>query len=200
MTVNLVFRLLFLILAPEKFPGAKMTISRMGTGQLSNRPVHGVLYRDGLWFFAFLILIALTQFGSLSTEVLDWDESTFALMGQSVLRGNLPYVELFDLKPPMLFIMLGGWFAVFGENLISLRLFGDLCLFITCCFTYLTARSMVPPVYAGCGALFLIALSASYFAQHTQTEHLAMAFLMPAVWLASKPRLTRFDLFWVGFG
>ncbi|MEO9530332.1 glycosyltransferase family 39 protein [Roseibium sp.] len=143
-----------------------------------------------IWMLVFAVLVMLTQIGSLSTEVLDWDESTFALMAQSVARGHLPFVELFDLKPPVLFLALGGWMSVFGDTLWSLRAFGDACLLVICCFTFLTASRSAGAFSAGLGTLFLISLSASGFAQHTQTEHLAMAFLMPAVYLASSPSLT----------
>ncbi|GAA0771919.1 glycosyltransferase family 39 protein [Roseibium denhamense] len=151
-------------------------------------PPSAVGYKDFLVLGFLILLVALTQVGTLNAEVLDWDESSFALMAQSVSRGNLPFVELFDLKPPVMFFALGAWITLFGESLLAIRLFGDLCLIVIVVFTYGTARRLVSPVYAGVGALLLVVLSGSFFAQHTQTEHLAMAFLMPAIWLLTGNR------------
>jgi 4-amino-4-deoxy-L-arabinose transferase-like glycosyltransferase len=135
------------------------------------------------WFLCFAVFIAMTQLGSLEHEVLDWDESTFALMAQDVAHGNLPYVNIFENKPPMLFLTLGLWIKLFGENIVALRLFGDLCFLIVCVFTFFIGKRITSSAAAGFGVMFLIAVSASRFAQHTQAEHLAMAFLMPAIWL-----------------
>ena len=51
----------------------------------------------------FIILVFLTQFSSIGNEVIDWDETDFILMGNSFYEGNLPYTELWDLKPPVHF-------------------------------------------------------------------------------------------------
>ena len=70
----------------------------------------------------FALLILATQLGSLVEEVIDWDESTFILMAADVLRGNLPYLNLFDNKPPVMFFALAGALAAFGESLVTVRL------------------------------------------------------------------------------
>ena len=62
------------------------------------------------------ILSFLTQFYSIDQEVIDWDESDFILMGQSFYKGNLPYIELWDLKPPMHFLLIGFTFKTFGSS------------------------------------------------------------------------------------
>lgn len=38
----------------------------------------------------------------------DLDESTFILLGQDILKGHLPYVTLWDLKPPLLYVFFCG--------------------------------------------------------------------------------------------
>ena len=162
--------------------------ANMASGQVDNlasaKPgIIASVLSPVLWIAVFIVAIGVTQLGSLEHEVLDWDETTFVLMAQDILRGNLPYVAVYDNKPPVLFVALAGWMAIFGESVASFRLFGDLCLLVVCLFTFLIGRQVTSELAAGVGTLFLIALSASGFAQHTQTEHLAMAFLMPAIWL-----------------
>jgi len=33
-------------------------------------------------------------------SVIDWDESVYLLMSKSILDGNLPYIQVWDHKPP----------------------------------------------------------------------------------------------------
>ncbi|MEM9435406.1 MAG: hypothetical protein AAGA15_00075 [Pseudomonadota bacterium] len=77
---------------------------------------------------ALAALIGLTQAASYSQEVINWDESTFMVMAQDLLDGNLPYLGLYDNKPPGIFLWLAGIMAIFGETLFAVRLFGDACL------------------------------------------------------------------------
>ena len=67
-----------------------------------------------------IILLAFLSFYSrlafLNREVLDWDETTFMLMAQDVLRGNLPYVHIFDNKPPGMFFILAAAMKLFGQR------------------------------------------------------------------------------------
>ena len=142
---------------------------------------------------AFVLIVGVTQIGSLQREVIDWDESTFILMAANVLDGHLPYIELYDNKPPILFFMLAGVMAVFGESLLVVRLFGDVCILASCVAVFAIARRWTDPISAGLGTLTFIAISATYFfGQHTSSELPATAMLMTALWLL----LTRRDRLW----
>ena len=151
------------------------------------------LNRSGFWMLAFVLIVGVTQIGSLQREVIDWDESTFILMAANVLDGHLPYIELYDNKPPILFFMLAGVMAVFGESLLVVRLFGDVCILASCVAVFAIARRWTDPISAGLGTLTFIAISATYFfGQHTSSELPATAMLMTALWLL----LTRRDRLW----
>ena len=52
-----------------------------------------------------LLLAIIVRLPFFFKDVIDWDESTYILMGQSVLDGHLPYTELWDLKPPGAFLI-----------------------------------------------------------------------------------------------
>ena len=54
--------------------------------------------------FAFSLTIFVTQIGSLERERASWDESTYIVIAAHVLDGNLPYVGLYDLEPPMIYL------------------------------------------------------------------------------------------------
>ena len=162
------------------------------TGLMAAR-VRAALNGNTFWVLVFVLTVGVTQIGSLEREVIDWDESVFILIAANVLDGHLPYVELFDNKPPMIFFMLAGVMAVFGESLLVVRLFGDVCILASCVAVFAIARRWTDPISAGLGTLTVIAVSsADSFGQHTSSELPATALLMTALWLL----LARRDRLW----
>ena len=164
--------------------GKKKAAPRKDSNRTDASRVSAALSRSGFWVLVFVLTVGVTQIGSLEREVIDWDESTFILMAANVLDGHLPYVELFEIKPPMLFFMLAGVMAVFGESLLVVRLFGDVCILASCLAVFAIARRWTDPISAGLGTLTFIAISSVYsFGQHTSSELPATAMLMAALWL-----------------
>ena len=138
---------------------------------------------DAIWLVVIAIAVFYSQIGSLTREVVDWDESTFILVGAEFARGHLPYTTLFDNKPPLMFAMLAAVFAIFGKSLVAVRLFGDACVFAIAAAGYTIARRQVRPLSAGAAALLLVALFSYPWWRHTATELPAAGFLMVALWL-----------------
>ncbi len=61
--------------------------------------------KDNLLIFIYLLLLTIAiRLAFLFPAVINWDESTFILMGQSILDGHLPYTNLWDIKPPLAFV------------------------------------------------------------------------------------------------
>ena len=147
------------------------------------------------------LLISATimlRLGYLRYEVIDWDESTFILTAWSVSQGYLPYVEVWDLKPPMFFFALGAVLKLFGQSLLYVRLFGAVLVALTACLIYLTAKRILDArsaIFAG--GTFVLA-STPWPLQHSMTEHLAMAFLMLAVLLLLRKNNTAAQYFIIG--
>jgi len=104
-----------------------------------------------LLFFTTMV----TQFYTLNTETLNWDINTFVVMGQDILRGNLPYERQFDNKGP-LFYLLYSIPAISGKIYV-VRIFNDLALSFLVCNMYLLSTKfkpnlskiykLIPPVY-----------------------------------------------------
>ena len=134
------------------------------------------------WSLVFAVAIVVTQIGSLGWEHVV-DENTFTVIAAHVLDGNLPYVQLYDIKPPVIFLLLAGAMALFGESLLVVRAVGDLFLLASCIAVFAIARRQIGQAPAGLGALMLIAIHAVYFGQPTYTEVPATAMLMAALWL-----------------
>lgn len=150
------------------------------------------------WALLFALCIMATQFGGLGVEVWNGDETTFMLIARSVLDGHLPYTELFDNKPPGIFLVLAGAMALLGESLFVTRLLGDAALLVSTLFVFLIARRWVDPVSAGAGAVLNIALHATPIGQYTSTEMVSMAFIMGAAWCLVTGRGRLWPLFLAG--
>ncbi len=89
-----------------------------------------------------LLMAVAVRLPFIYLSVIDWDESTFILIGQSLLDGNLPYTEFWDLKPPLAFVPFAMFIWLFGENIIGVRIGGILLVFITGLFVYLIGNRL----------------------------------------------------------
>src|SRR2546428_13066716 len=85
---------------------------------------------------------------------LERDEGVYATIAQRLLRGDVPYRDLFDNKPPIVY----GWYAfsflVFGEGVAAPRIVAALLLSFTTLATFGEARMLFPcrVAYLGAGA------------------------------------------------
>lgn len=145
---------------------------------------------------AFAFLVMLTQTGALVREVIDWDESTFILLASRLLDGYLPYADLFDNKPPLIFFMISAVMAIFGETLLSVRLFGDFSILIIVLLTVAILKRFIPLWPAIISGVLLIFIYAVGPGQHTSTELPAMAMIMGALLLLLRARCN----FWAILG
>lgn len=84
----------------------------------------------------FALLIRLPFF---FPAVINWDESTFILMGQDLLNGHLPYTHLWDNKPPLLFGAFAIMIAAF-DSIPGIRACGWLVVAGTGYLIFLLAR------------------------------------------------------------
>lgn len=137
---------------------------------------------SALWGLAFALAVLATQLGSLEREVIDMDEATFILMATHVLDGHLPYVEFFDFKPPMMFLLIAGAMGAFGESLLVMRLFGAFCLWTSCIVVFSIATHHASRTPAALAVSLLIAVQSVSYGQYTSYELPASAALMGALW------------------
>lgn len=124
--------LLFLIFYSKKIPFLKdINIVRV----LDNISDFYIL---NLLIFATLI----TQFYTINLETLNWDINTYIVMGQDVLRGNLPYENHFDNKGPLFYFFYS--IPVSFKNLHIIRVFNDLVLGFLICLIYIISKKLNP--------------------------------------------------------
>lgn len=140
-----------------------------------------------LFLTAFII-----RFPFFFRDYIDRDESTFILMGQSWVDGYLPYTQLWDLKPPVVFLFFATIIYSFGKSFFAIRFFGVIIVVLTAFFTYKigeTAKSKKIGLWSAIGCVLLLSLFGSL--QGVMSEHICMLFFVPALYL-----LVRYKKLW----
>ncbi|MGB3149051.1 MAG: glycosyltransferase family 39 protein [Maribacter sp.] len=147
--------------------------------------------------FLYLFLISLfIRFPFFFRDYIDRDESTFILVAQSWVNGNLPYLELWDVKPPLTFLFFATIISIFGKSLFAIRLAGSLLITITAFFTYKIGRKVSTNQVAFYSSIACVALQSMFGSiQGVMSEHICMAFLLPALYII----ITRKNWYWLGF-
>lgn len=153
--------------------------NRQGIRTLKSRTVFLILF-----LLAFLLRLPF-----FFRDYIDRDESTFILLGQSWVDGHLPYTELWDLKPPLVYLFFAGLIALFGKSFVAIRFAGVLVVAITAFFTYAMGKQLYSAkagVWAAVGTVCLLSLFGSL--QGLMSEHLSMLFYMPGLYLLLQNR------------
>ncbi len=137
-----------------------------------------------------LAIIALfLRFPFFFRDYIDRDESTFILVAQSWVDGNLPYTQLWDVKPPLTFLFFACIIQIFGKSLFIIRFFGALLVIISSFFTYKIGVQIATKKVAFLSAIGSVVLQSSFGSlQGVMSEHITMAFFMPALYLVLKYR------------
>jgi len=132
--------------------------------------------------------------------VIDWDESTYILMGQTLLDGKLLYQDLWGgLKPPLAYASYALFITLFGKSIVAVRIGGALCVFISAALTYFVSRQIFDRVSAVlAGAVFILAASFLHNGQATYTEHIALVPLLGGVVILQRSQLSRSHLLALG--
>lgn len=87
-------------------------------------------------FVGFLFLSFLFRFWSFFCSVIDHDESLYILVADSWNNGLLPYVEVWDNKPPGIFVLFSLAMFVFGDSVQAIRILGCVAVAITSYLLY----------------------------------------------------------------
>ncbi|MDH6104937.1 glycosyltransferase family 39 protein [Anabaenopsis tanganyikae CS-531] len=121
-------------------------------------------------------------------------------MGQSILNGNLPYVEIWDLKPPLAFFSYALPILAFGKSIISIRLFGTICVIISAILTYYICRCVWGRKLSLLAAIIFVILTGPLMdGKSTMTEHIAIVPLLGSLALLLKElKLSNLKFFIVG--
>ncbi len=168
-------------------------------GQLAAQRTTNQLKHYLVVAISLLLLSLILRLPFFFPDVIDWDESTFILMGQSILDGHLPYTELWDNKPPLAFVCFAVFIALFGKSIVAIRFAGALCVALVSFLIYLIGKTIWSDRIGILGATQFITISSVLpEAQAIMTEHLALVPLMGALSLLVAQKPTPLILFAAG--
>lgn len=141
-----------------------------------------------LFLFIFLLLVRLPSF---FYSVFDWDESTRILIAQSILNGNVPYVEAWVMKPPGSFYVYSLFIALFGKSIFAIRLGGLLCIYIASVILFKAGEALQGRRSGVIAAIFLIVfVSARKWGLSTMTEHIMLIPISLLLYLLLTKKIT----------
>jgi len=151
----------------------------------------------------FLFLATLfIRFPFFFRDYIDKDESTFILMGQSIADGHLPYDQLWDLKPPLLFYFFALIEKVIPHSFIAIRFCGVLIVFVSAVLLMrIAAQARLKNGFLM--ALGYVVLGSEFGSlQGVMSEHLAVFFMLLglAIFLKDRKRGIDFVLSGLCFG
>lgn len=126
--------------------------------------------RETLFLLA-LVLIPILLYLPFLWAPFERDEGVYATVAQGLLEGKVPYRDLFDNKPPLVYLWYAIGFALFGESVIAPRIVAAIFLSLTAVLLYKQARLVLPMGAAYSAAiLFAISCGLPWVALHANTE------------------------------
>jgi len=91
----------------------------------------------------YCVLAVFLRFFSFFPSVIDHDESTYLEIARMLLNGKTLYVDMVDIKPPGIFLILAGFQSVFSYSLFVIRLLVAIWIALTSFILYLSARVLL---------------------------------------------------------
>ena len=106
------------------------------------------------------------------------DQATFTIMGKYwFVDGKLPYVDLFDHKGPVIFLLNGLGWSLTG-NVYGISVIQSLFLFAYCMAAYAALKRRHTPLFAGLGVLFSLVMLRTVYAGGNTVEEFGLPFQM----------------------
>ncbi|MFT4173959.1 MAG: glycosyltransferase family 39 protein [Rhodocyclaceae bacterium] len=130
---------------------------------------------DAFVIVALLAITLLIRLPYFFPAVINWDESSSILIGQAILDGQLPYVELWDVKPPLLYYAFAAIIWLFGATIEGVRAGGALCVALTAIAVYVYTRTVWRrSIGVVAAVLTVILICGQRGSGATMSEHLAL--------------------------
>jgi len=120
---------------------------------------------------------------------LERDEGTYGYVAWRMSFGEVPYLDVFDHKPPVVFVLYWLAFKLFGISTVSIHLFGALYNVVTVVMSFVLVSRLYDrwTGLIAAAACALMSASPHYFGQSANTELFMMLPLIVAalfVWQA----------------
>lgn len=114
------------------------------------------------WALGAVVLLAiLVRLPFLETGRLDGDEAVYAQSAVSLLEGGLPYRDVWDHKPPGVYVTYAVAFAIFGQSAIAIGIIAALFTSATVLVVFALSRHLFGTGAGYCSAVAMALFSGS---------------------------------------
>jgi len=151
-------------------------------------------------FLLFCLLAFILRCFSFFPSVIDHDESTYLEMARMILAGKILYVDMIDIKPPGIFLILAGFQSVFGYSVFVIRLLVSLWIAATAFLIYKTGNILIKDQKASIasGIIYLFLISTwSFYGVSITPEIFFNLFTISALYVLLKKQ-NLMNYFWAG--
>jgi hypothetical protein len=129
------------------------------------------LGRSDIIFLVALFFLPILLYLPFAGTPFERDEGVYATIAQGVLDGQVPYRDLFDNKPPLIYIWYAFSFTLFGESVFAPRIVAAIFLSLTTLALFNQARMVLPmPAARVAAVLFAVSTGLPWVALHANTE------------------------------
>ncbi|WP_370187315.1 ArnT family glycosyltransferase [Qipengyuania sp.] len=144
--------------------------------------------RSDLWVGAVLLVAVLVVRAPwIGDPNADIDEQLYSLIGNGMLHGELPFVDLWDRKPFGLFALFALAHAVGGPSPAAYQVLAGLFTLAGAAMTYVLARSLVDRITATGAGLLYVMLMSTYGSHSGQTEAFHVPLMLAMALLVRDP-------------
>jgi len=145
---------------------------------------------QGLLSILALVFIFITSISRivLAGNPMSRDEGTYGYLGSLAAKGQTPYLDFYEMKPPMLFYLYGLGGSLFGFTDLGLRFFGLLLNLCSSLLVFLILRKYISKHFALVAAAFfsLLSLNPFAFGFAMVAEHLINTLVLVSLYLVHK--------------
>lgn len=149
-----------------------------------------VLYPSIIIFSVLLLLLFVCPFSPIHRYCFETDEVAYRLVSKGLLKGKIPYRDLFDHKGPLLYFVYAFGMLITGGSDIGIWIVFSLINAASFYLLYKTARLFFDEDSSFMGLMITIALlnlhSNSLFVSGTKPEHIVLLFLSASQYLFFK--------------
>jgi 4-amino-4-deoxy-L-arabinose transferase-like glycosyltransferase len=131
----------------------------------------------------------LLRLPSFFPATINWDESTFIIIGQGILDRLLPYDAVWENKPPLVFVFFAAAIAFFGKTIFAVRFAGYLWVTAAAYLTYRAAFSLTCERIASLSAALLSLTATSLISPGVMSECIALVPLVGTLVLLLRTEL-----------
>ncbi len=153
-----------------------------------------------LYFLILFFLVFVTRYGFWDIIVIEkrWDEITYLLSGKYISQGKVPYIDFWDHKSILIYLIYS--LAFFFENkILAIRVLGSLSIFFTSWLIFIQLKRIFNvSISLFCSILFIV-LNSDPLYQNTGLTILTYPFfILLSLMLTGKHVNTNFNFILIG--